>query len=191
MRLSVVCALLLLFGSVSTGGCVGKGQDAHEPGDRLGTYHATGKLVSDSCQAAVLGVSNDWQFDVKLSRQTHTLYWLNGQEAIPGTIANDGVSFGFQSGVEVVLQAGAGAGKGTVARPGCVIQRTDSASGELSSSSTTDVRSFEAEMSFSYAVKSGTECAGFVGVQDGFVALPCKVSYTLKAKRTALPPSLD
>ena len=185
MRLDVVCASLFLCASVSTGGCVGHAQDAHEPGDRLGTYHATGKLVSDSCQAAVLGVANDWQFDVKLSRQSHTLYWLNGEEAIPGTIANDGVSFGFQSGVEVTLQAPKGA------QPGCVIQRSDNASGALSSSSTTDVPNFAVDMSFSYAVKSGTECAGFVGVEGGFQGLPCQVSYQLTAKRTALPPSLD
>jgi hypothetical protein len=185
MRLSVVCALLFLSGSISSSGCVGHAQDAHEPGDRLGTYHATGKLVSDSCQAAVLGVSSDWQFDVKLSRESHTLYWLNGEEAIPGTIANDGVSFGFQSGVEVMLQAPRGA------QPGCVIERTDSASGALSSSSTTDVPRFAVDMSFSYAVKSDSQCAGFVGVDGGFTALPCKVSYTLSAERTALPPSLD
>jgi hypothetical protein len=185
MRLDVVCASLFLFALVLSGGCVGHAQDAHEPGDRLGTYHATGKLVSDSCQATVLGVSSDWQFDVKLSRQSHTLYWINGEEAIPGTIANDGVSFGFQSGVEVTLQASRGT------RPGCVIQRTDNASGELSSSSTTDVPHFDVDMSFNYAVKSGSECAGFVGVEGGFSALPCNVSYTLSAKRTALPPSLD
>ena len=185
MRLGVVCASLFLCASVSTGGCVGHAQDAHEPGDRLGTYHATGKLVSDSCQAGVLGVTNDWQFDVKLSRERHTLYWLNGEEAIPGTIASDGVSFGFQSGVEVTLEAPRGV------QPGCVIQRTDSASGKLSSDSTTDVPRFAAEMSFSYAVKSGTECGAYVGVTDGFMGLPCRVSYTLSAKRTALPPSLD
>ncbi len=185
MRLHVVCALLFLFAQVLSAGCVGHAQDAHEPGDRLGTYHATGKLVSDSCQAAVLGVSSDWQFDVKLSRESHTLYWLNGQEAIPGTIANDGVSFGFQSGVEVTLQAAPGT------RPVCVIARTDSAHVALSSSSATDVPRFAADMSFGYAVQKGSECAGFVGVEGGFMALPCQVSYALTAKRTALPPSLD
>ncbi len=185
MRLHVVCALLFLFAQVLSAGCVGHAQDAHEPGDRLGTYHATGKLVADSCQAAILGVSNDWQFDLKLSRESYTLYWLNGQEAIPGTIESDGVSFGFQSGVEVTLQAPRGT------QPGCVIERTDHASGTLSSSSTTDVPRFSAEMSFSYAVKSGSECAGFVGVEGGFTGLPCQVSYTLDAKRTALPPKLD
>jgi len=188
MRRTVVCASLFLCVSVvssALGGCVGHAQDAHEPGDRLGTYHATGKLVSDSCQASVLGVSNDWQFDVKLSRDNHTLYWLNGAEAIPGTIANDNVSFGFESGVEVTLQAARGS------LPGCVIERTDSASGKLGSSSTTDVRRFTVDMSFSYSAQRGSQCAGFVGVEGGFTGLPCKVSYALSAERTALPPSLD
>lgn len=188
MRQGVVCASLFLCFttfSILGSGCAGHGQDAHEPGDRLGTYHATGKLVSDTCQAAVLGVSSDWQFDVKLSRDDSTLYWLNGQEAIPGAIAHDDVSFGFESGVEVTLQAPRGA------RAGCVIDRLDSASGKLSSSSTTDVRRFTADMNFTYAVQSGSECGGFVGVEGGFAALPCKVSYSLRAERTALPPSLD
>ena len=179
MRLGVVCAFLFLLG-----GCVGHAQDAHEPGDRLGTYHAAGKLVRDTCQAGVLGVTSDWQFDVKLSRESDTLYWLNGQEAIAGTIAADGVSFGFQSGVEVPLQAAQGV------QPGCIIERTDGASGKLSSK-TTDVPSFNVDMNYGYAVKSGTQCAGFVGVQDGFASLPCGVSYSLTAQRTALPPSLE
>jgi len=185
MRLSVVCALLLLSAPILVGGCVGHAQDPHEPGDRLGTYHASGKLLSDSCQAAVLGVSSDWHFDVKLSRESHILYWLNGQEAIPGTIESDGVSFGFQSGVEVILRAAQGV------HPGCVIQRMDTASGALSSSSTSDVPSFAANMSFGYAAKSGSECAGFVGVEGGFMGLPCEVSYALTAKRTSLPPGLE
>src|SRR3954469_22865446 len=154
MRPSVVCAFLVLCG-----GCLGHGMDAHEPGDRLGTFHATGTLTSDTCQANVLGVTNDWQFDVKLSRESSTLFWLNGQEATPGTIEIDGTSFGFESGVEVTLQPAHGA------RPGCVVLRSDNASGELSSS-TTDVTRFSADMSFGYAVKPGTECAGYVGVQD-------------------------
>lgn len=189
MRQSVVCASLFLSALASSAGCVGRAEDAHEPGDRLGTFHAKGKLVSDSCQAAVLGVSQDWQFDVKLSRDGHTLYWLNGQEAIPGTIESDDVSFGFESGIEVALQPPRGA------RPGCLIRRRDSATGKLSSKSTSDVRRFTAEMSFNYADKTATanvsECAGFVGVEGGFADLPCDVTYSLSAERTTLPPSLD
>ncbi len=179
MRPYVVCAILLLCS-----GCIGHGQDAHEPGDRLGTFHADGRLKSDTCQATLLGVTNDWQFDVKLSRQTDTLYWLNGEEAIPGTIAKDGTSFSFESGVEVTLQAAQGA------RPGCVMRRSDTANGVLGSS-TTDVPGFSVDMSFGYAVEPGSECAGWVGVQGGFATLPCAVTYSLTAERTALPTPID
>lgn len=179
MRPIVVCAILLLCT-----GCIGHGQDAHEPGDRLGTFHATGALTRDTCQAPLLGVTNQWQFDVKLSRTASTLYWLNGQEAIPGAIARDGTSFDFASGVEVTLQAAQGA------QPGCVVVRSDTASGVLASS-TSDVPSFSVDMSFGYAVQAGSQCAAWVGVQGGFTSLPCSVAYTLTAERTALPTAID
>ena len=178
MRLRVVCAILVLCA-----GCVGRGQDAHEPGDRLGTFHAEGALTNDTCQAPVLGVTAEWAFDVKLSRQGDTLYWLNGQEAIPGTIAPDGLAFSFDSGVEVTLQPAQGA------RPGCVVLRSDAASGVLGST-TSDVPTFSVDMSFGYAAKTGAECAGWVGVEGGFRALPCAVGYRLTATRTALPPPI-
>jgi hypothetical protein len=174
MRLVAPCAFLFLCS------CLGHGQDAHEPGDALGTYHLTGTLVNDSCKAAVLGVTSDWQFDVELSREGSTLYWLNGQEAIPGTIASDGMSFDFESGVAVTLQAAQGA------QLGCIVDRSDAANGKLSSSST-DVTKFSVNMSFAYSQESGTQCAGFVGVEGGFAGLPCTVSYTLTAVRTAPP----
>ena len=182
MRQYVVCAILLLCPVCV--GCVGHGQDAYEPGDRLGTFHATGTLTSDTCQAALLGDTAQWAFDVKLSREGNTLYWLNGEEAIPGSIASDGTTFDFESGVEVTLQAAQGA------QPACTMDRSDTANGVLASS-TTDVPSFTVEMSFGYAVAAGSQCAGWVGVQGGFATLPCAVSYNLTAARTALPTALD
>ncbi|HEX3776618.1 MAG TPA: hypothetical protein VHV51_19230 [Polyangiaceae bacterium] len=179
MRPNVVCAILFLCA-----GCVGHGQDAHEPGDRLGTFHATGPLSGDTCQAsALLGETSSWAFDVQLSRDGSTLYWLNGEEAIPGTIAPDGTSFDFESGVEVTLQAAQGA------RPGCIIARSDAASGVLGSS-TTDVASFTVNMSFAYSAEAGSACSSFVGVEGGFATLPCSVSYDLTATRTVLPTAI-
>lgn len=167
-------------------GCLGHGQDAHEPGAGLGTYHVTGQLQRDTCQADVLGVTKEWQFDVKLSRQSDTLYWLNGQEAIPGTIGKDGRSFDFESGVQVTLQAA------RAADPPCVVKRSDTASGKLSSS-TDDVPSFAVDMNFGYAESraSGLACAGLISVAGGFAVLPCQVSYSLNGARTALPKSPD
>ena len=136
--------------------------------------------MSDGCKAAVLGVTPEWAFDVKLSRQDDTLYWLNGEEAIPGTIATDGRSFDFQSGVQVTLEAAQGV------HPGCIVDRSDTGNGKLSSSSS-DVKSFSIDMSFAYAQESSTQCAGFVGVEGGFASLPCTVSFAMTAERTALP----
>jgi hypothetical protein len=136
--------------------------------------------MSDSCQAAVLGVTPNWAFDVELSRETDTLYWLNGEEAIPGTIAADGKTFDFESGVQVTLQAAQGV------NPGCIIDRSDAGNGKLSSSST-DVKSFSINLSFAYAQESDTQCAGFVGVEGGFASLPCTVAFAMTAERTALP----
>jgi hypothetical protein len=140
----------------------------------------SGTLANDSCQASVLGVTPNWAFDVLLSRETDTLYWFNGEEAIPGTIAADGETFDFESGVQVTLQAAQGV------NPGCIIDRSDAGSGKLSSSST-DVKSFNIDLSFAYAQESDTQCAGYVGVEGGFASLPCTVSYTMTAERTALP----
>ena len=138
--------------------------------------------MSDGCQAAVLGVTPNWAFDVKLSREADTLYWLNGEEANPGTIAADGKSFDFVSGVQVTLEAAQGV------HPGCIVDRSDAGNGKLSSNST-DVKSFSIHLSFAYAQESGTQCAGFVGVEGGFAGLPCTVSYAMTAERTALPPA--
>jgi len=180
MRPLVVCAISFLCGA-----CVGHGQDAHEPGDRLGTFHVTGTLTTDTCQApALLGETSQWAFDVKLSRDQSTLYWLNGEEAIPGAIAADGTGFSFESGVEVPLEAAQGA------RPGCTIVRSDNASGTLSSS-TSDVSAFSVNMSFGYAVESGSQCSAYVGVQGGFASMPCRVGYAMNAQRTALPTAID
>jgi len=175
MRPFVVCAIAILCAS-----CLGHGQDAHEPGDALGTFHVSGALSADTCQAAVLGVTPNWEFDVKLSRQGDTIYWLNGQEAIPGAIESDGKTFSFASGVEVPIEAG----KGSL--PGCTVLRSDAANGVLSSKSD-DVKSFSVQMTFGYSVKSGSQCADVVGVEGGFTALPCNVGYGLNASRTVAP----
>jgi hypothetical protein len=162
--------------------CAAHGQDAHLPGDPLGTFHVTASLQSDTCKAAFLGVSDPWQFDVELSRKTNVLYWLNGAEAIPGDITGDGTAFSFQSGVEMaVVPPSSG-------RPGCTVARADAASGTLSSAST-DVTSFESELSFEYRDAPSSDCSPWVGTGDGFAELPCTVQYSASAARTKAPAS--
>jgi len=158
-------------------GCSGN-KDPKIPGDELGTYKVVANLDSSTCGPGALGAKDVWQFDVKLSRDGDALYWLNGAEAISGAVASDGVSFAFETHVDV--QA-INPGKGQI---GCVISRVDSGSGTLSSSSL-EVESFEGLLRYGFQPTTGSDCQPLVGVEGGFYALPCEMSYRLSATRQA------
>ncbi len=172
--------VLLSLSALACSDIMGGGKDAKIPGDELGTYHVIGSLESSTCGPGALGSSDLWEFDVRLSRDGNDLYWLNGEEAIPGRIAADGTSFAFDT--RAVVQA-VPAEKGN---PGCAIVRSDTANGSLSSSST-DVSNFTGRMRFGYMPQAGSDCTPLVGVEGGFAFLPCEMSYLVKADRTQAP----
>jgi hypothetical protein len=148
-------------------------QDPHRPGDALGSYAITGKLGDDSCGAESLNAPERWTFDVKLSREGSTLYWLNGREAIVGDIDKSG-RFSFASHVDVPLRPRKGAAKG------CTLVRRDTASGKLSDTSAT----LKAELTYAYDATADSECSEFAIGTDGLpLALPCKLSYSLAGDR--------
>ena len=181
MRASTrACCVLFAFACVGSG-CVAPGeqelddQDPHQPGDVLGDFAVTGKLGDDSCGADSLNAPTTWNFQVKLSRQGSTLYWLNGREAIVGDIDKSG-RFAFETHLDLPLAEKHGAAKG------CTIVRYDSASGTLASSST----SFSGKLSYAYDATRDSECAEFVTGTDGApVVLPCQRTYALTAARIA------
>jgi len=160
-------------------GCNFGRDDAKVPGDELGSYRVVATLESSSCGPGALGSKDLWEFDVKLSRDGNDLYWLNGKEVIPGTIASDDISFAFDSGVVVPVIP---PGKGEL---GCSIKRTDTASGRLSSSST-DVTTFKGTMRYGFQPLQGGDCQGLIGVEGGFYALPCEMNYGMNATRTSV-----
>jgi hypothetical protein len=172
--------------SLSLGGCLnfGKVDDAKIPGELLGTYGVEGALVESDCGEGALGSTDDWKFDVKLSRFHDDLYWINGREVIPGGIAADGVSFGFSTRVEGEVMP---AGRGLEA---CVLSRSDSAKGTLSSDSL-DVEGFEATLKFGYSAAAGADCEAWVGGPDSVAALPCSLTYDLTGTRRGGAPELE
>jgi hypothetical protein len=156
-------------------GCVAPGeqelddQDPRQPGDELGSFAMTGKLGADDCGADALNAPQTWSFQVKLSRNGTTLYWLNGREAIVGDIDKSG-RFAFETHLDVPLSAKRGAAKG------CTIVRRDSASGTLASSST----SLSGKLTYAYEATSDSDCSAFITGTDGSpVALPCSMTYAL------------
>lgn len=159
----------------------GDGQyDAKTPGDPIGQFAITGALRRDDCEAAVLGVVDPWEFEVKLSRLGSDLYWLNGREAISGSISADR-SFAFDARVDIALE------RSRAGRPGCTLSRRDRASGTLSPDAVT-AATIEGEIAFRYEVRPGFDCSNAIGVPGGFARLPCEVRFDLAGERLDPPP---
>jgi hypothetical protein len=158
----------------------GTGGHGGVPGEELGTYAVRGSLASSSCGPGALGATDPWQFEVRLSRADRELFWLNGREAIAGTLNPDGVTFTFETRVEVeAIQAERG-------HEACVVSRSDHARGVLSAASG-DVLAFSGSLEFDYSALAGADCSPLIGVMGGFEALPCSMGYALEADRTKPP----
>jgi hypothetical protein len=157
-------------------GC-GDGQnDAKTPGEELGTFAMTGTLARDDCEAAVLGVVDPWEFKVRLSRFVDDFYWLNGREAISGELLPDERSFRLETAVDVELT------QPRRGRLGCTLTRRDRASGKVLPSAN-DARAVDAEISFMYETRSGSDCSEIIGISGGFSSLPCRVDFYLAGER--------
>jgi len=135
----------------------------------------TGKLGDDTCGADSLSAPAKWDFQVKLSREGSTLYWLNGREAIVGDIDKSG-HFAFETHLDLLLADARGAAKG------CTVVRSDSASGSLDSAES----SFTGELSYAYAGTSDSDCSALPLGSDGLpLALPCSLTYSLSGDRVS------
>lgn len=161
--------------------------DAHQPGELLGTYHVTATRTQNSCGEGALGTTPSWEFDVKLARDSTTLFWNNGAQVISGAAATDGTS--FQIDADVVMNMRAEGDNG----PPCSVNRHDRATVLLSASGT-NVASFTGTLAYAFAPTSGSDCTDLI--QGGspnpkdvpvFAQLPCSFSYAMSASRTMAP----
>lgn len=152
--------------------------DAKVPGELLGTYAVTADLGKDECGADLLGVEDPWRFQVRLSRSADALYWLNGREAISGSIDDAAETFQFSSRVDVPVRSP------KQGDPGCTVSRVDRAFGKVRLAER-ELTRFEGVLEFEYHEKSASECFEIIGIPGGFMGLPCKLSYTMSAEREA------
>lgn len=179
-RARALCVLFaltaLLGGCVEDQGELGS-EDPRAPGEVLGFYAVEGALSDDSCGAETLGAPSEWSFEVKLSRDGSTLYWLNGREGIVGDIDDTG-DFSFETRVDVPLSET----RGSVI--GCIIERRDVASGTLTKSED----ELTLKLSYAYSAKPDANCEDFVGVTaptPNPLPLPCAMAYSMRGKRVA------
>jgi len=172
-------ALLLLSCALAASGCANPAElgseDPKAPGEVLGLYTLSGRLTEDDCGAESLNAPPEWSFEVKLSRERSTLYWLNGREAIVGEI-DDAGSFSFETHLDLKLAEARGAAKG------CTVRRSDGAVGSLTSSDD----ALSVKLSYGYAATTGSDCSEFATGTDGMPqALPCSMTYTLAGARVS------
>lgn len=163
----------VLLSCLLTAAC-GEGGHGGIPGQELGTYDVMAEMARSSCGEGALGATDPWQFEVRLSRADRELFWLNGREAIAGRLDADGVSFAFETRVEVEAMP---AERG---RKACVVSRSDEAQGVLSATGD-DVQAFSGSLEFGYIALEGSDCSPLIGVAGGFEALPCSMTYELDA----------
>jgi len=173
MRNATVLVLLGL-------GCADmRGHDGRVPGEPLGTFHVTAALEASSCGPGALGSTPSWEFDVKLSRDGSRLFWLNGAAPVEGHV--DGQSFGFSTTVNVEVEPA------RTGRPGCLIERMDSAAGTLEVTKG-QVTGFDGTLDYAYSATTGSDCSSLLGVSGGFAALPCSLGYAMAAEQTEPAP---
>lgn len=176
------CSFLLLgcLGTLPALGCEFGEGDARVPGEPLGTFQVHAEILTSDCGSGAMGSTDVWEFEVMLSRDHDQLFWLNGREVISGGLASDGRSFEFDTRVQVeVLEPEPG-------RLGCTLTRLDRASGKLGLVDD-EVESFGGRLTFSYIPGDDSDCSPLIGVEAGFSALPCAMSYELEAVRLDEP----
>jgi hypothetical protein len=157
-------------------GCTGK--DPTRPGDSIGVFHVTGKLVSTSC-----GQTPDpWAFDVRLRHDKSTLYWVQGDAPVSGLL---------DSAEHAVLKASqtqtVRAADEKMMTAACALSRTDTVDLVLAMPGA-DIRgatSFKGTLAYQFKVVDGSSCDDQLKESGGdYATLPCTVSYELAGTRT-------
>lgn len=166
--------------------CTGK--DPYNPGESLGTFTVEAKRANASCGEAQTP-PDPWKFDVRLSQEGRTLYWIQGGAPVHGTLDANNRTEMKSADARTLREASKG-------RSACVVRREDALEATLTATATAasapnqtklDVKSFSGKLAYRFIPEDGSDCQDML--ENGtFAELPCEVSFTLagapKAKAT-------
>ncbi|AKV02337.1 hypothetical protein AKJ09_09000 [Labilithrix luteola] len=137
---------------VSAPSCLGK--DPYNPGEPVGAFHVTAKLVSNSCGQA----SNPWEFDIRLRHEATTLYWVQGSLPVSGTVDASAHAVLRSTGQDVVRAADSHAAGCTVTREDTLdVVLSDATSGLAVDPATTS--SFAGTLAYHFGTTSDSDCS--------------------------------
>lgn len=181
MLLRMFSRLTLALASLLLPGCLDKPYDPDGPGDFIGVFSVDAHQSANTCGQGALDSPVDWTFDVHLSREIGIIYWNNGAEYVQGELASDKHSFTFDAQVVVNMRDQNSA----PSLPPCSVERHDRSSGRIAD----DDASFTGTLTYEFAPTTDSNCSDLVtSTPQVFAALPCAMTYTLDAKRTATTP---
>lgn len=154
--------------ALALGACAGD-RDQRAPGEKLGTFVVQGKLLGTTCGKA----DPTLRYEVGLSREGDTLYWLQGPSPIPGTIdASRRVRIEATASAKVVAEDRASGS------PGCTLERRDTLSAALDGE---PIRGFSGAIVYRFGVVEG-DCMSELSSQGGdYATLPCTMTYEVVA----------
>jgi hypothetical protein len=157
--------------ALAVASCTGK--DPYNPGTPIGAFHIVGKLKAQNCGPA--GSAPDpWEFDVKLSKDGSTLYWIQGGVPVSGTLDGNSHTTMTSSGTTTVHAIDAG--------PRCAIVRSDTLDLTLGPEPVTTAAG---ALSYAFAPTDDSDCTDQLADSGGgFSVLPCAVGYAITATKT-------
>jgi hypothetical protein len=163
-------ALVALVALVAACAACAATRDTREPGEKLGTFAVNGALLGTTCGKA----APTFRYEVRLSREGNTLNWVQGSTVpVQGTVdERGGVRMVAELDV-VVTKADERAGV-----LGCTMHRTDTLSATLQGEPPT---SFVGALVYKFSAKAGDCAAQLASAGGDFAALPCTMTYDVKA----------
>ena len=174
--------VVLTIAALASAGCSGK--DPYRPGDSIGVFHVTGKLIATSCGAT----PDPWAFDVRLRHDATTLFWVQGDAPVSGQL--DATAKATLTSSATLTPRAA-----TANVAGCTMARTDTVELVLApltspvtvtaATEVTAATSFTGSLKYHFAATDGSLCDDQLSDNGGqYAALPCDVQYELAAART-------
>jgi len=190
----VRAAVSLALAVAAIAGVSGCGKDSTRPGESIGAFGVSAKLVSSTCGAT----PDPWKFDVRLRYEQNTLYWVQGDAPISGQVDTDAHTNLKSSDVREMRAADARAQTAA-----CNMSRDDVLDlvlAPMAPTTTTTygstppaaaptqlagVTSFKGTLTYHFAATEGSSCEDQLSDLGGdFAAIPCDVKYELEGTRT-------